>query len=290
MRKKIIFVGLGRMGYPMAGFLSKTFSLYVYNRSKEKTEKWLSEYQGQALTSLQAVPSDTFAIISCVGNDEDLQSLYLAEQGFVAQAPKGCLLIDHTTSSANIAQTVNQAAAEKELLWLDAPVSGGEQGAVNGQLSIMCGGSVDAFEKSKSILSLYAKSFSHLGDAGAGQLTKMANQIAVAGVIEGLAEALHFAEQAGLDGSKVVKAISQGAAQSWQMDNRAETMLKSAYNHGFAVDLMRKDLGICLNEARRLKATLPVTAIIDQFYADIQNLGGSKWDTSSLLMRYKNKG
>jgi 3-hydroxyisobutyrate dehydrogenase len=290
MRKKIIFVGLGRMGYPMAGFLSKTFSLYVYNRSKEKTEKWLSEYQGQALTSLQAVPSDTFAIISCVGNDEDLQSLYLAEQGFVAQAPKGCLLIDHTTSSANIAQTVNQAAAEKELLWLDAPVSGGEQGAVNGQLSIMCGGSVDAFEKSKSILSLYAKSFSHLGDAGAGQLTKMANQIAVAGVIEGLAEALHFAEQAGLDGSKVVKAISQGAAQSWQMDNRAESMLKSSYNHGFAVDLMRKDLGICLNEARRLKATLPVTAIIDQFYADIQNLGGSKWDTSSLLMRYKNKG
>ena len=154
----------------------------------------------------------------------------------------------------------------------------------------MCGGSVDAFEKSKPILDLYSKSFSLLGDAGAGQLTKMANQIAVAGVIEGLAEALHFAEQAGLDGSKVIKAISQGAAQSWQMDNRAESMLRSSYNHGFAVDLMRKDLGICLTEARRLKATLPVTAVIDQFYADVQNLGGNKWDTSSLLMRYKNKG
>lgn len=289
MRKKIIFIGLGRMGYPMAGFLSKKFSLYVYNRSNVKTEKWLSEYQGQALISLEAIPSDTYAIVTCVGNDDDLRALYLSEQGFVAQAPKGCLLIDHTTSSANIAQEINQAALEKQLLWLDAPVSGGEQGAINGQLSIMCGGSIDAFEKSKTILELYSKSFSHLGDAGAGQLTKMANQIAVAGVIEGLAEALHFAEKAGLDGSKVVQAISQGAAQSWQMDNRAETMLKSSYNHGFAVDLMRKDLGICLSEARRLKATLPVTAIIDQFYADVQNLGGSKWDTSSLLMRYKNK-
>jgi 3-hydroxyisobutyrate dehydrogenase len=289
MRKKIIFVGLGRMGYPMAGFLSKIFSLYVYNRSNEKTERWLAEYQGQALKSVHEIPSDTYAIITCVGNDDDLRNLYLGDDGFVAQAPKGCLLVDHTTTSANIALTIHQEAIEKSLLWLDAPVSGGEQGAINGQLSIMCGGSVDAFEKSKSILSLYAKSFSHLGEAGAGQLTKMANQIAVAGVIEGLAEALHFAEQAGLDGSKVIQAISQGAAQSWQMDNRAETMLKSAYDHGFAVDLMRKDLGICLNEARRLKATLPVTAIIDQFYADVQNLGGSKWDTSSLLMRYKNK-
>jgi 3-hydroxyisobutyrate dehydrogenase len=290
MRKKIVFVGLGRMGYPMAGFLSKQFSLYVYNRSNEKTQKWLSEYQGQALSSLQAIPSDTYAIITCVGNDDDLRALYLGEQSFVTQAPKGCLLVDHTTSSATIAQTINQAAIEKELLWLDAPISGGEQGAINGQLSIMCGGSEAAFEKSKSILALYSKLFSHLGDAGAGQLTKMANQIAVAGVIEGLAEALHFAEQAGLDGSKVIQAISQGAAQSWQMDKRAETMLKSSYNHGFAVDLMRKDLEICLNEARRLKATLPVTAIIDQFYADVQNMGGNKWDTSSLLMRYKNKG
>lgn len=289
MRKKIVFVGLGRMGYPMAGFLSKQFSLYVYNRSSVKTEKWLAEYQGQALSSLKAIPTDTHAIITCVGNDSDLQALYLGESGFVSQATKGCLLMDHTTSSANIAQTINQSALENSLLWLDAPVSGGEQGAINGQLSVMCGGSDDAFEKAKTILTLYSKSYSHLGDAGAGQLTKMANQIAVAGVIEGLAEALHFAERAGLDGHKVVQAISQGAAQSWQMDNRSDSMLKNSYNHGFAVDLMRKDLGICLEEARRLNASLPVTAIIDQFYADIQNLDGGKWDTSSLLMRYKNK-
>ncbi|MFT6905624.1 MAG: 3-hydroxyisobutyrate dehydrogenase-like beta-hydroxyacid dehydrogenase [Oleiphilaceae bacterium] len=290
MRKKIIFVGLGRMGYPMSGWLSKSFSLYVYNRSAEKTEQWLAEYQGQALKDIQSIPSDTQAIITCVGNDDDLRALYLGENGFVAKAPKGCLLIDHTTSSANIAQEINKSAIEKGSLWLDAPVSGGEQGAINGQLSIMCGGSTDAFNKAKSILEIYSKSLSHLGDAGAGQLTKMANQIAVAGVIEGLAEALHFAEQAGLDSTKVISAISQGAAQSWQMDNRAGTMIKNNYNHGFAVDLMRKDLGICLNEARRLKARLPVTAIIDQFYADVQNMGGNRWDTSSLLMRYKDKG
>lgn len=281
---------MGRMGYPMAGFLSKQFSLYVYNRSNEKTEKWLAEYQGQALKDIQSIPSNTHAIITCVGNDDDLRTLYLGDHGFAAQATKGCLLIDHTTSSANVAQEVNKLATEKGSLWLDSPVSGGEQGAINGQLSIMCGGSADAFHKAQPILDLYAKSLSHLGDAGAGQLTKMANQIAVAGVIEGLAEALHFAEQAGLDASKVISAISQGAAQSWQMDNRAQSMIDNNYNHGFAVDLMRKDLGICLNEARRLKARLPVTAIIDQFYADVQNMGGNKWDTSSLLMRYKDKG
>ncbi len=290
MRKKIIFIGLGRMGYPMAGFLSKKYSLYVYNRSPGKTEKWLAEFQGQALKSLKSIPTDTHAIISCVGNDEDLRDLYLGENSLAAQAPKNCLLIDHTTSSANIAQEINEFAIGKGCLWLDAPVSGGEQGAINGQLSVMCGGSIEAFTKAQAILELYSKSLSHLGDAGAGQLTKMANQIAVAGVLEGLAEALHFAEKAGLDATKVISAISQGAAQSWQMDNRAQTMINNSYNHGFAVDLMRKDLGICLNEARRLKARLPVTAIIDQFYADVQNMGGNKWDTSSLLMRYKDKG
>ena len=287
MRKKVLFIGLGRMGYPMAGYLSKMYSLYVYNRSPEKTEKWLSEFQGQALPELKTIPKDTYAIITCVGNDADLESLYLAEHGFINQASSGSILIDHTTSSANIAQRISFAASEKCIDWLDAPVSGGEQGAINGQLSIMCGGSEDAFNKSKPLLELYSKSISHQGEAGAGQLTKMANQIAVAGVIEGLAEALHFAEKAGLDGQKVIDAISKGAAQSWQMDNRAQTMVKGFYNHGFAVDLMRKDLDICLSEARRLKATLPVTSIIDQFYADVQNMGGNKWDTSSLLMRYK---
>ena len=290
MRKKVLFIGLGRMGYPMAGFLSKTYSLYVYNRSPEKTEKWLSEYQGQALQSLDALPKDTYAIITCVSNDDDLKSLYLSESGFVNQISADSILIDHTTSSANIAQKISAAASEKGVLWLDAPVSGGEQGAINGQLSIMCGGSEEAFDKAKELIGLYSKNISYQGEAGAGQLTKMANQIAVAGVIEGLAEALHFAEKAGLDSQKVIDAISQGAAQSWQMDNRAKTMIENNYNHGFAVDLMRKDLGICLNEARGLKARLPVTAIIDQFYADVQNMGGNKWDTSSLLMRYKDKG
>lgn len=290
MRKKIVFIGLGRMGFPMAGHLSNQFSMYVWNRSPEKTEKWLATYQGQSLNSLVELPTDTHAIITCVGNDQDLKALYLGENGFVARAPKNCLMIDHTTSSAEIAQEINMACESKQQYWLDAPVSGGEQGAINGQLSIMCGGSQDAFTKGEPILKCYAKALSHQGHAGAGQLTKMANQIAVAGVIEGLAEALHFAEKAGLDSRKVIAAISKGAAQSWQMDNRSESMIKSDYNHGFAVDLMRKDLGICLTEAKRMKATLPITAIIDQFYADIQNMGGSRWDTSSLLMRYKNKG
>lgn len=289
MRQKIVFVGLGRMGFPMAGHLSKTYSVYVYNRSENKTEKWLSEFQGQALSTLEDIPSDTHAIITCVGNDADLRKLYLDDNGFVFKAPKNCLLIDHTTSSALVAQKISYAASEKNLHWLDAPVSGGEQGAINAQLSIMCGGSTESYNKALAVLKIYAKAISHQGDAGSGQLTKMANQIAVAGVIEGLAEALHFAEKAGLDGYKVIEAISKGAAQSWQMDNRAETMLKNKYEHGFAVDLMRKDLGICFSEARRLNATLPVTALIDQFYADIQGMGGNKWDTSSLLMRYKNK-
>lgn len=287
MRKKILFIGLGRMGHPMAGYLSKTYSLYVYNRSSEKVEKWLSEYPGQALQNLTDIPQDLHAIISCVGDDHDLNALYLSEQGLVNQAPSGTILIDHTTSSAEIAQAINQAAIKKGLFWLDAPVSGGEQGAINGQLSIMCGGSEEALSKATPILEHYSKSLSHQGEAGAGQLTKMANQIAVAGVIEGLAEALHFADKAGLDGHKVVQAISQGAAQSWQMDNRAHTMISGEYDHGFAVDLMRKDLTICFKEAKRLNASLPTTALIDQFYADVQNMGGNRWDTSSLLMRYK---
>jgi len=287
MRKKIVFIGLGRMGFPMAGLLSKAFSVFVYNRTITKTEQWLAQYQGQGLQTLDSLPKDVHAIISCVGNDDDLATLYLSEGGLIEKAPAKCILIDHTTASAAIAQRIDQAAQNKGQYWLDAPVSGGEQGAINGQLSIMCGGSTEAFEKSEPIITHYAKSISHQGEAGAGQLTKMANQIAVAGVIEGLAEALHFAQQAGLNPTKVIDAISQGAAQSWQMDNRAATMIKNQYNHGFAVDLMRKDLAICLNEARRLKATLPVTAIIDQFYADIQKLGGGRWDTSSLLLRYQ---
>lgn len=287
MRRKILFIGLGRMGFPMAGYLSTTYSLYVYNRSPEKTENWLSQYQGQALRDLNNIPIDTYAVVTCVGNDNDLEALYLGDKGFIKQLPQDAICIDHTTSSASIAEKISIEASDKGVHWLDAPVSGGEQGAINGKLSIMCGGSNEAFIKAKPLLASYAKNISHQGEAGTGQLTKMANQIAVAGVIEGLAEALHFAEKAGLDGKTVIDAISQGAAQSWQMDNRALSMIKGSYDHGFAVDLMRKDLNICINEARRLKASLPVTSIIDQFYADVQNMGGNKWDTSSLLMRFK---
>lgn len=287
MRKKILFIGLGRMGYPMAGYLSKTYSLYVYNRSPAKTEKWLSDYSGQPVQDFSQLPKDLHAIITCVGNDEDLAELYLGPDGLVEKAPAKCILIDHTTASAAIAKTIYEAALVKQQHWVDAPVSGGVQGAVNGQLSIMCGGSSDAFEKAKPIMSHYAKQLSLLGEAGAGQLTKMANQIAVAGVIQGLAEALNFAEKAGLNQNKVIEAISKGAAQSWQMDNRASSMIKGHYNHGFAVDLMRKDLAICFQEARTIKASLPVTAIIDQFYGDIQEMNGGDWDTSSLLARFK---
>lgn len=289
MTMQISFIGLGVMGYPMAGHLStlEDLQLRVWNRSPDKSRRWAEDYPGSIAESLSDAAAGADLIITCVGADPDLEALYLGPDGIIANASPGALLIDHTTASAQMARTLAERASIKQLMWLDAPVSGGQLGAEKGQLSIMCGGQKAAFERAKPVLQVYAKAINHLGDAGAGQLTKCVNQIAVAGVLQGLAEGLHFAEQAGLDREAVLQVISRGAAQSWQMDNRAATMLSEDYNHGFAVDWMRKDLAICLQEARHNGAALPSTALIDQFYGDVQSLGGSRWDTSSLLARLR---
>lgn len=284
---KVLFIGLGVMGYPMAGHLSKHTDLHVYNRTKSKVKSWLTEYEGTELCDLSMVDGSFELIITCIGNDTDLEEIYLSEKGLIEQSAPGCILVDHTTSSASVAKKIAHIAAQNSINFMDAPVSGGEQGAITGQLTIMCGGDSDVFEKACPTIKHYAKALNLLGPVGSGQLCKMANQMAVAGVLQGLSEALHFSEKAGLDCHQVIDVISKGAAQSWQMENRSETMIKGEYNHGFAVDLMRKDLNICLSEARQLGAKLPLTALIDQFYGDIQDMGGSRWDTSSLLERLR---
>ncbi|MDX1590176.1 MAG: NAD(P)-dependent oxidoreductase [Oleiphilaceae bacterium] len=289
MSLNIRFIGLGVMGYPMAGHLTRLDAarVGVWNRSPEKTRHWVDEFGGEAFDSLPEAVAGADLVLTCVGADPDLKALYLGPDGIIANAAPGALLIDHTTASAHMARLLAQEAAAKGLQWLDAPVSGGQQGAEKGQLTIMCGGQRDAFERAQPVMGVYAKAINHLGEAGAGQLTKCVNQIAVAGVLQGLAEGLHFAEQSGLDRAAVLRVISQGAAQSWQMDNRGATMLADEYQHGFAVDWMRKDLAICLQEARDNGAALPATALIDQFYGDVQALGGGRWDTSSLLARLR---
>jgi len=284
-----LFIGLGVMGFHMAGHLSKHFPTHVYNRTEAKTLAWSNTFDGTVVSDLHALPEGLNVIITCIGNDQDLEQVYLSEQGLVYQCEPGTILIDHTTASASIAREIGSQAKKQGLWFIDAPVSGGEQGAISGQLTIMGGGAIDIFEQVRPVLNCYAKAVTRLGENGAGQLTKMSNQLAVAGVVQGLAEAIHFAEQAGLDCEQVIDVISKGAAQSWQMDNRSETMIRGEYEHGFAVDLMRKDLEICLSQARQLGAKLPATALIDQFYADIQDMGGNRWDTSSLLERLRGK-
>ncbi len=287
MSDKALFIGLGVMGYHMAGHLSKISSLYVYNRTPSKALKWSSHFDGQVVEDLSTLPDGLKYVVTCIGNDNDLREMYLSPTGLLNKCEPGTVLIDHTTSSASIAREIATAAKTKKLHFIDAPVSGGEQGAVAGQLTIMCGGEQDAFDQSLTIMNSYARAVSLLGDNGAGQLTKMCNQLAVAGVVQGLAEAIHFAEQAKLDCHQVIDVISKGAAQSWQMENRSDTMIRGEYEHGFAVDLMRKDLDICLSEARKLGAKLPLGALVDQFYGDIQDMGGNRWDTSSLLERLR---
>jgi 3-hydroxyisobutyrate dehydrogenase len=289
MSNKTLFIGLGVMGYHMASHLSKEVPTSIYNRSPEKAVEWLRDFKGIRQNTLTTPLTNFDFVITCIGNDQDLREIYLSESGLINKCATGTILIDHTTASAGIAREIAEKALKKGLHFIDAPVSGGEQGAINGQLTIMCGGEAKAFDQAKPIMSHYAKAVTLLGQNGAGQLTKMSNQIAVAGVVQGLAEAIHFAEQAGLDCHQVIDVISKGAAQSWQMENRSNTMIKSEYDHGFAVDLMRKDLDICLSEARKLEAKLPATALIDQFYADVQAMGGSRWDTSSLLERLRTK-
>lgn len=284
----VSFIGLGVMGYPMAGYLAKKgYNTTVYNRTITKAEHWAAEHKGViALTPAEAVREADF-VFCCVGNDDDLREVTIGNHSAFSTMKPGSVFIDHTTTSAVVARELSLAAKTKSLGFIDAPVSGGQVGACNGVLTIMCGGDQVVFDKIVPIMRCYAKSISLMGEVGSGQLTKMANQICIAGVVQGLSEGLHFAQQAGLDGKTVIEAITKGAAQSWQMENRYKTMLEGDYNHGFSVDWMRKDLGICLQEAEKTGASLPLTALVDQFYKDIQNMGGHHWDTSSLLARLK---
>lgn len=282
----VAFIGLGVMGYPMAGHLAKQgLTTRVYNRTYSKAETWAKEHGGTAHTTPKEAAEGADLVLICVGNDDDVRQVTTGVNGVFETMASGSTLVDHTTASADLALELNNTCREKGIAFLDAPVSGGQQGAENGTLTIMCGGEQHAFDGVTPILNHYAKEVRLMGAAGSGQLTKMVNQICVAGLVQGLAEGLHFAEQAGLDQQLVIDVISKGAAGSWQMENRHKTMIANEYNHGFAVDWMRKDLGICLAQARRLDATLPATALIDQFYADVQNMGGGRWDTSSLLKR-----
>ncbi len=282
------FLGLGVMGYPMAGHLvAAGHDVVVWNRSAEKAARWAQAYPGRAADSVEAAVQDCDMVFMCLGDDPDVRAI--AEQAIPAMK-SGAILIDHTTASASLARELDETCKVAGLGFVDAPVSGGQAGAENGQLSIMCGGDDASFAKAEPVMQAYAKAIVHAGPAGAGQLTKMVNQICIAGVVQGLSEGLHFAEKAGLDPETVIRAVSKGAAQSWQMENRWQTMVSDEFEHGFAVDWMRKDLRIALEEARNNGSRLPLTAIVDQFYAEVQAMGGGRWDTSSLIARLKAAG
>jgi 3-hydroxyisobutyrate dehydrogenase len=283
---KVAFLGLGVMGYPMAGHLAaKGHAVTVYNRSPAKAEKWLAEHKGKSAKTPHTAAAGQEFVFCCVGNDDDLRSVVLGKDGAFAGMDKDAVFIDHTTASAEIARELAAEGAKHGLHFLDAPVSGGQAGAEKGILTVMTGGEAAAFERAKPVIASFARAVTLLGPAGSGQLTKMVNQICIAGLVQGLAEGIHFGTKAGLDVKLVLEVISKGAAQSWQMENRGGTMLEDKFDFGFAVDWMRKDLGLCLAEARKNKARLPVTALVDQFYADVQAMGGNRWDTSSLLRR-----
>ncbi len=283
---RVAFLGLGVMGYPMAGHLAaKGHDVTVYNRTREKAERWVAEHGGKAADTPRAAAEGAEFVMACVGNDNDLRAVCLGETGAFAGMKAGSVFVDHTTVSAAVTRELHDLAAERGIAFIDAPVSGGQAGAENGQLVVMCGGEEEAFARAEPVIAAYAKACRLMGPSGAGQLTKMVNQIAIAGLLQGLSEALHFAEKAGLDGRAVVEVIGGGAAGSWQMLNRHATMLDGEFDHGFAVDWMRKDLRICLDAAEENGASLPVTALVDQFYKDVQKMGGGRWDTSSLIAR-----
>lgn len=285
---KVAFIGLGVMGYPMAGhLLTAGHDVTVYNRTTSKAEFWIKEFGGRYKTTPAEAAADCDMVFMCVGNDNDLMEVAMGEHGAMNSMKADSVLVDHTTASAEAARKLYDLCLDKAIAFIDAPVSGGQQGALNGQLTIMCGGEDTAFAKAKPIMDCYAKQISLMGPAGNGQLTKMVNQITICGLIQSLAEGLNFAEQAGLDPHRVIEVISKGAAQSWQMENRHKTMIAGEYEHGFAVDWMRKDLKICLEEANRNGSSLPIAALVDQFYGDVQRLGGGRFDTSSLLARLK---
>ncbi|MCH8497204.1 MAG: NAD(P)-dependent oxidoreductase [Marinobacter sp.] len=288
MIRNIGFIGLGVMGYPMAGHLADRWhSVNVFNRTPERTERWQKAHNGKACSTIVEAINGCDFVITCVGADPDLTSIYLGSDGIIANARPGSILIDHTTASAAMAEQLAEAARARDLHFIDAPVSGGQPGAEKGQLTIMCGGTEKAFETAKPVMEAYGKAVNLMGPSGAGQRTKMVNQIAVAGLLQALSEALNFAQQAGLDTAKVLDVISKGAAQSWQMDNRGESMLAGHFDHGFAVNWMRKDLAICMAEAEARHIPLPITALVDSFYEDIQAMGGGRWDTSSLIERLR---
>jgi 3-hydroxyisobutyrate dehydrogenase-like beta-hydroxyacid dehydrogenase len=286
--RRVAFLGLGVMGHPMAGHLAKAgLDITVYNRTGEKAAQWVAEYGGRAAPTPREAAQGAELVLACVGNDDDLRSVTLGPDGAFAGMERGAVFVDHTTASANVARELSSKAAELGLHFIDAPVSGGQSGAQNGKLTIMCGGEAESFEHAKPTLAHYAAAVTLIGPAGAGQLAKMVNQICVAGIVQGLAEAINFGEHAGLDMALVLDVIGKGAAASWQMENRGKTMMAGKFDFGFAVDWMRKDLGMCLDEAKRNGAALPVTALLDQFYGDVQRLGGSRFDTSSLIWRLR---
>ncbi len=282
------FLGLGVMGYPMAGHLkSAGHEVTVYNRTASKAEDWVAEHGGSRAGTPAEAAAGAEIVFACVGNDDDLRDVCLGEEGAFAGMGEGTIFVDHTTVSAAVTRELAADAETKGIAHVDAPISGGQAGAEKGALSIMCGGPEAAFETVRPVMQCYAKICRRIGGTGAGQTAKMCNQIAIAGLVQGLSEALHFAEKSGLDGRAVVEVISQGAAGSWQMENRYETMLDGVFDHGFAVDWMRKDLGICLKTGDEIGAPLPVTALVDQFYKDVQAMGGNRWDTSALIARLR---
>lgn len=290
MAKKVAFLGLGVMGYPMAGWLSrKDYRVTVYNRTTATAERWCEEYSGDMAVTACAAVQDAEIVFLCVGNDQDVEEVVLGEQGILEAMKPGSILVDHTTTSASLAKQIATEANTKGIGFVDAPVSGGQQGAENGQLTVMCGGSEPDFAQVESSITSFAKAVQLMGPVGSGQLCKMVNQICIAGLVQGLAEGLNFAENAGLDAHQVIEVISKGAAQSWQMENRHKTMLAGEYEHGFAVQWMRKDLAFALQEAENNGSLLPVTRLVDSYYAEVQALGGNRWDTSSLLARLKSK-
>ena len=286
--KKLAFIGLGAMGFPMAGHLASAgHQLTIYNRSADKAQKWQQQYQGKLASSIKQAVSEAEIVFTCVGGDPDLREVCLGAEGVLMNMQPGSLLVDHTTASALIARELEQQARQRQIGFLDAPVSGGQAGAEQGVLTIMLGGEQQQFERVAPVLECYARKYELMGGIGSGQLSKMVNQICITGAVQGLAEGLNFAQAAGLDTEKLLDVISKGAAQSWQMDNRASTMVAGEFDFGFAVDWMRKDLHIVLEQARELGLTLPLTALVDQFYAEIQAMGGQRWDTSSLIARLR---
>ncbi len=281
---KVAWIGLGVMGYPMAGHLVRAgHDVVVFNRTAEKAERWVAEHGGSAAATPRDAARDADFVLACVGNDEDLRQVAIGENGAFHGMKRGAVFVDHTTASADVARELHAKAVEMGLGFIDAPVSGGQAGAENGQLTVMCGGDPDVYEKAAPIIDAYARMQRLMGPAGSGQLTKMVNQICIGGLVQALAEGIHFCKKAGLDVEAVISVISKGAAQSWQMENRYATMAAGEFDFGFAVDWMRKDFAICLEEARRNGARLPVTALVDQFYAQVQAMGGGRWDTSSLI-------